>query len=378
MKKDKNLNKKKTIIISIIAIAIILFAVVGTLYEKNITIRNALDKYLFLKEKHENNLPKIQINVDSGMSIYAYKNKILTLENNLLTIYNHSGNKEDSLDVQISNPIFKSNGEYLCIAEKNGKRVYMISGKNILWQKDLENDIVDVTVNENGYLALSLSGTIHKTIIQAFDNKGTPLFRQFLSSTYVTDMDISPDNKYLAIAEVNLAGILIQSNIKVISIEKVTSEDEDSLVYTNSNQNGDLIVKLKYENKDTLVCIFDNHIETIKDNTNSVISDFKEEDVLFADINNKIVKVIAQKSNTYLQIISPTSNSVKNYEIDEPKEVYVSEDIIALNLGSEVLFYNNSGWLLKKYYATQEIDRIVLCNNLAGVVYNNKIELISL
>lgn len=372
------MNKKKIIIMSVICVAIILFAIIGTFYERNSNVRNFLDKYIFLKEKHENNLPKISINVDSEMNVYAYKNKILILENNLLTIYNHNGNKEDSLDIKISNPIFKSNGDYLCIAEKNGKKIYMIEGKNILWQKELENDIVDVIVNENGYLAISLSGTIHKTIIQTFDNKGTPLFKQFLSSTYVIDMDISPDNKYLAIAEANLSGIIIQSNIKMISIEKVTSEDSDYIVYNNSNKNGDLIVNLKYQSNDNLICIFDNHIEIVKDGTNSTISNFENEEVLFVEANNKIVKIMKQHSKTYLQTISANAGVAKNYEIDEPKEIYASDDIVALNLGSEVLFYNNSGWLIKKYYATQEIDKIVLCENLAGIVYNNKIELISL
>ncbi len=377
--KINKLNKKKIIAISIIVIAILLFAILGTLYEKNNQVRDFLDKYLFLKEKQENNLPKILINESSGLSIYSYKNKILILEDNVLTIYNHNGNKENTLDIQISNPIFKSNGDYLCIAENGGNRVYVILNKNIVWQKDLENSILDVNINSNGYLAVSMSGSIHKTIIQTFNNKGTLLFKQFLSSTYVTDMEISPDNKYLAIAEVNLSGIIIQSNIKILSIENVTSEDINSMmVYSNSNTNGDLIVKLKYQNKETLVCIFDNHIETIKDNASSTISEFKDENVLFADINNKIIKIIQQKSHTYLQIIGINSSAVKNYEIDEPKEVYVSDGVIALNLGSEILFYNTSGWLIKKYYATQEIDKIVLCENLAGIIYSNKIELISL
>lgn len=375
---EKKLNKKKIITLSIVVVVLLISAILGTLYEKVDNVRNFLDKYVFLKEKHENNLPKISINANTGLNVYSYKNKILVLENNLLTMYNQNGNEEESLDIEISNPIFKSSGDYLCIAEKGGKKIYMISGKNILWQKDLENSISDVAINSNGYLAVSLSGTIYKTIIQTFDNKGTALFKQFLSYTYVIDMDISPDNKYLAIAEVNLSGILIQSNIKILSMEKATNGDTDSAIYTNSNENGDLIINIKYQNNYMLTCIYDNHIETIKDNTNSVISDFEKEDVLFVEANNKIVKVIQEKSTTYLQIINAVTNTTKSYEIDEPKEICVSDSAIALNLGSEILFYNNSGWLIKKYCATQEIDKIVLCDNLAGVIYNDKIELISL
>lgn len=376
--KSQKLNRKKIIILIVIVVFLLLFAIVGTLYERNTNVRNFLDKYIFLKEKHENNLPQISINMTEGTEIYAYKNRILILENNLLTIYNQSGSKDTSLDIQISNPIFKTSGDYLCIAEKNGKKVYMLSGKSILWQKDLENNIVDVAINENGYMAVSLSGTIHKTIIQTFDNKGTELFKQFLSSTYVIDMDISPNNKYLAIAEANLLGILIQSNVKVISMEKATNGDTDSLIYTNSNKNGDLIVNLKYRNNDILVCAFDSHIEVIKDGAASTISNFGESQVLFVDINDKIIEIIQQDKNVYLQVTNAFSDIIKKYEIEEPKEVYTSNNIVALNLGSQVLFYSNSGWVIKKYYATQEIDKIVVSDELAGVVYNDKVELISL
>ena len=145
------------------------------------------------------------------------------------------------------------------------------------------------------------------------------------------------------------------------------------------NTNGDLIVKIKYQNKDELICVYDNHIETIKDGVSSNISDFSQEETLFADLNNKIVKIIKINSQIYLEVINNSqAQNVKEYEISEPKKIYVSDNVIAINLGSEVLFYNNSGWLIKRYNANQEINKIVVCDNLAGIVYNDKIELVSL
>ena len=192
-------------------------------------------------------------------------------------------------------------------------------------------------------------------------------------------MDISQDNKYIAVAEANVSGIMVQSNIKIISIEKAKEGDKDYITYTYASESGDLIVNLKYENKDELACIFDNHIEIIKDNTNNIITTFNEseEETLFVDLNGKIIKIIKRGNQTYLLVVN-ASGTEKEYEIEEPKDVYISDNMIILNLGSKVLFYNNSGWLVKKYYATQEINKIVVCNGLAGIVYNNKIELVSL
>lgn len=374
----KELNKKKIIKLIIVIIIFLILITIGTLYENNDHVRNFFDKYIFFKEKTENNLPKISIGSTEGLNSYAYKGTLLTLRNNLLTAYNYNGNEEYTLDIQISNPIFESKGDYLCIAEKNGTKIYVISNRMIVWQKDLEGNIADVTINSNGYVAVAISGTSYKTIIQTFDNNGIELFTKFLSTTYVMDMSISPDNKYLAVAEANVSGILIQSNIKIISIEKIKNGEKDSIEQTYLNTDGDLIVSLKYQNKDELIVVYDNHIELIKAEINSKISDFTQESVLFVETNNKIIKVIDRNSQIYLQIINADTNDYKEYEIDEPKEIYVSDNTIAINLGSEILFYNNSGWLIKKYSANQEINKIVLSDDLAGIVYNDKIELISL
>ena len=191
------------------------------------------------------------------------------------------------------------------------------------------------------------------------------------------DMSISQDSKSLAIAEANFSGIMIQSNIKIISIEKAKKGDKDSIVYTQTNTEGDLIVNLKYKTKNELVCVYDEHIEIIKDGVSSVISDFEQEETLFVDLNNKIIKIIKKDKQIYIKVMNDSQN-MREYEISEPKEIFVSDENIAINLGSEVLFYNNSGWLIKRYYASQEINKIVLCDDLAGIVYNDKIELVSL
>lgn len=146
-----------------------------------------------------------------------------------------------------------------------------------------------------------------------------------------------------------------------------------------TNTEGDLIVNIKYQTNDELICVYDDHIEAVKDGVNSKVSDFSQEETLFVDLNNKIIKIIKRNSQIYLQVVNNSQiEKVKESEISEPKEIYVSDEAIAINLGSEVLFYNNSGWLIKRYYASQEINKIVLSDNLAGIVYSDKIELVSL
>ena len=51
---------------------------------------------------------------------------------------------------------------------------------------------------------------------------------------------------------------------------------------------------------------------------------------------------------------------------------------MALNLGTEIEFINTDGWLVKRYVANQEITNIVVSDNLAGIIYRDKIEIVNL
>lgn len=52
--------------------------------------------------------------------------------------------------------------------------------------------------------------------------------------------------------------------------------------------------------------------------------------------------------------------------------------MVAINLGQEVEFINTRGGLLKRYSSLQEVQDVILGNGVAGIVYNDKVELINL
>lgn len=81
-----------------------------------------------------------------------------------------------------------------------------------------------------------------------------------------------------------------------------------------------------------------------------------------------------------IQIIDTESQNVFTYSINEiPKEMYTNNNnIIAANLGTEAIFINNNGWLLKKYNSDQEIENIVIGDNIAGIISKGNIKIISL
>ncbi len=383
---NRKLNKSKVFKLIAIVICILLIVTFIVLYTTNEKCRIIFDKYIFRKEVYEDNLPSIAIEPSANINICAYDKYIGVLNENILKLYNKSGKEEHTIEIEISNPIFEANGNYLCVAEKNGQKIYLINGKNIVWQKNLEDKIASININKNGYVSVITEGSSYKNVVYVFDADGNELFKNYLSTTSVIDTDISNDNQYLAIAEANVSGIVVQSTIKTISIEEAQKNSSESIKYSYVAAVNDLIINIKYNNKNELICMYDEHIDILNGDQNAELISLREEEALFADVNltSKAIKIIKKSDGPFnakaeLQITDIDSKKVSNYTLENiPKKVYVQGEIIAVDLGTSVVFINDRGWLVKKYQSSQEIQEIVFCNNVAGIVAKNTIKILPL
>ena len=383
--KEKVINKKKLVILIISIILIIALLSIIVIYICNKPIRSWIDKNIFRKEVMQDKVTTIELK-DENSNIYAFNKYIGILNKSEFTIYNNTGNKEKSIEVQVSNPIFDSENRFLVIAENKGKKLYVISDKDEIWNTSVDGDIAQVHINKNGYVAVVIVNTSYKTVIVMYDPQGKELFKTYLSSTRTADVSISNDNKYLAIAEVDTSGSIIQSNIKVISVEKASSDPTNSLENTYKGESGKLITDIKYQDKNKLVCMYTDSISVIENGEESTLIDNKNKKTIFQSIkiSDNIVSIEEKSSGLFtadsiVNIINVGNKNSKEYTTNSiTKEIYTSEDIIGLNLGTEIEFINKEGWLVKRYLANQEITNIVVSNSLAGIIYRDKIEIVNL
>lgn len=384
--KEKKINKKKLLLIILIIIIVISLIAMAIIYCNNKEAREWIDKNILRKEIVQDRATTIELKEEQNSNIYAFNKYIGILNKNKFEIYGNTGNKEKELEIQISSPIFNSSNRFLAIAENKGKKVYLLTDKDISWEASIEGSIADVHVNKNGYVAVVIVDTVHKTVISVYNSQGKPLFKTYLSSTRTADVAISNDNKHLAIAEVDTSGTIIQSSIKVLSIEKASSDPTNSLENTYKSEMNKLITNLKYQDKDKLVCMYTDSINIIENGKDSILVDNSNKKVIFQSVNltNNIVSIEEKSSglftaDSFVSIINTDNKNQREYTANAvTKEMYTYGNIIALNLGTEIEFINTGGWLVKRYIANQEITNIVVSDSVAGIVYRDKIEIINL
>lgn len=382
----RKINKKKLIITTIVAFIIVLLIVIIGVYYTNRQAREWIDKNIFRKEVLQDNVTTIDLSDNQNSNIYAFNKYIGILSKTKFLIYGNTGNEEKTLDIQISNPIWNSANRFLVIAENKGQKCYLIADKEISWETDVEGNIAQIHVNKNGYVAIVIVDTSYKAVIKMYNPQGKELFNTYLSSTRVVDVSISNDNKYLAIAEVDTSGTIIQSDIKIISIDKASTDPTNSLENTYKSEVNKLLTDIKYQDRNKLVCMYTDSIHVIEDGEDTTLVDNQNKKVIFQSINltNYACSVEEKSSGLFtadslVNIVNVGNQHIKQYTADSvTKELYTYGNIIALNLGTEVEFISVDGWLVKRYLANQEITKVVVSDNVAGIIYRDKIEIINL
>lgn len=383
----EKINRKTIAIAVIVVILLIVFLTIAIIYYNNKETREWIDKNIFRKEVMQDNVSTIELKENENSNIYAFNKYIGVLDKNKFKIYGSTGNIEKTLEVEISNPIFSSANRFLVMAEKKGKKLYLLTDKEITWETSVEGNISQVHVNKNGYVAVVITGTSHKTVIAMYNPEGKPLFKTFLSSTRTADITISNDNKHLAIAEIDTSGTIIQSNIKIYSIDKASSEQTDeALEKTYQSEAGKLITNIKYQDKNKLMCMYTDCIHIMENEQDNILIQKENKKMIFqsVELTNYAIAIEEKSSGLFtadsvVNIVNVENKGTKEYVVNAvTKEIYTYGNIIALNLGTEIEFINTDGWLVKRYIANQELSNIVVSDNIAGIIYRDRIEIINL
>ena len=377
--------KKLAVFIGILVILVILL-ILMIIYIYNLNFRRWCDENVLRKELLQEDTMTIELDGDENVQIYAYDKYICVFKNKSLEFYNRVGSQVSTIDLDINKAVFVSNGKYMAICEENGQKFYLISGREKIFENEVEGNITQINVNRNGYVSIVLSNASYKSIVDVYDRSGKSIFKTNLVSSIVADVSISQDSKYLAIAEIDISGIIIQSSIQIISIELAQTTPNESMLYKYEAPTDKLILNIEYQEKGKLLCMYNDSIETLQNNTSTKIIDLKENNIAFAtiELDNKIaiLKEISTgeyTSDTYASIINPETLKERQYITEDvAKSVLTVGNKIAINFGTELHIISTNGFLIKKYISETEINDIVMTDNLVGVVYRDKIQIINL
>lgn len=386
LKNQKKGKILKLLILMFILVIIVSIIILIGMYFFHLEFRQWCDENVLKKEIYQEKNKYIDLDGDENTQVYAYDKYICIFRKKTLEFYNKVGTKVSQIELDINKAVFTSKGRYMAICEENGQKFYLICGKEKLFENKIEGNISQISVSQNGYLSVVISNTSDKSIVDVYNKNGKQLFRTNLVTSIVVDVSISQDSKYLAIAEVDLSGVLIQSSIQVVSIELAQTNPKDAIQYKYEGTIDKLIVNIEYQENNNLICMYDDSIELLQEKNSKELVKLNSRKIEFMTIalNNRIslveeISTGEYTANTNVKIINPINLKEIQYTAkDIAKSIKTSENKIAINFGTNLHIINKNGILLKKYISNAEINDIVITDALVGVVYRDKIQIINL
>lgn len=376
---------RKIALLIFILLIIIAIIVVISIYFFNTEFRQWCDENVLKKEIYQEDTKYIDLDGDENTQVYAYDKYICVFRKKTLEFYNRVGSQVDKIDLNINKAVFVTAGRYMAVCEENGQEFYLISGREKIYGNEVEGNISQINVSQNGYVSVVMSDASYKSIVNVYDKDGKEIFRTNLTSK-VVDVSISQDSKYVAIAEVDLSGIFIQSKIKIISVELAQTKTDEAIIYEYKAPTDKLIINIEYQEQNNLICMYNDSIEMLQEQNDNEIVNLKNSKLIFMtiELSNKIalleeVPTGDYTANTRVRIINPVTLKERQYTVNEvAKSIITSENKIAVNLGTELYIINKDGIMLKKYISETEINNVVMTDGLVGVIYRDKIQIINL
>ena len=344
----KKRNKKKnfkiflfSILMIIVIFIIYCFSSYLSGYNSNFFEKNKFSNSLFFSNKQE--FP-INLNQNSYIDIDNINNNISVTNQKSVEIYGFNGKPKFTFDHGLENPTLRYSNKKGVVFDFYGENFKIFSSSNILFEKKLNERIIDIKIFNNGYIGIIAKSDKYFGTVIIFNSKNEEIFRWNSVDGYINTIDFKKDILY--ISTYNISDSVYNSYITEVKIKqnkqiKKVSFPDSMIINFNVKQNGNI------------VCIFDNQSSVVysngsKGNTYKYkknISNFNNTDndkyLLYFNDGNNI--------NNNIVLLDNANNLKAEYNTNaEIKKMEIKDQNISFLLNNKVISFSNSLKLKKE------------------------------
>ncbi|MDP4092376.1 MAG: DUF5711 family protein [Bacillota bacterium] len=266
-----------------------------------------------------------------------------------------------SIPISMSNPMLKVSDYGILVADVGGKDVSVISGRNVKWEKTLNDNIINADINDQGYVTVVHEAKGYKGAVTAYNPQGGEIFTRFINETHVLSSKVSPSGNQVVISSVDTSGISTDMNFEITDklgkpIKKMVKKDS-------------MLPYLTYMGNNNIIAAGDSHIVAYDKNGS------EKWDLNFNDGSVYNVAVAQGKyivaavtggdksgillNDTGIKIINSDGKQAAEYKLNsEVKNIRAYSSMTAVNTGRDVYFITTSGKLAGTYTSQNEITGV--------------------
>lgn len=324
-------------------------------------------------ERTADNVKVVPFEGASSGKFSPYGNGLICARTNYICYINSDGEIEWEQQTTVIDPLLSTDGKYIAIGSKNGTKLCLYDGSELVFEQNTEEEIRSVRVSSSGDVVLVCDREDYKGAVSVYNRSGQEVFAWSSGQNDVISADISSASRRVAVILLN-ADRQVYSIIRVFDINTAESAEmafEDTILF-----------KVEYTG-DTITGFGDNSLVCMT-STGRVISDkrFDMVDIMGVSCDpegNKlmyldsagtpVLQIYGRKGVLEAEIVADSSSECM--DIDGRYILYSS--------GRNVILRRTGSDRINEYVATMDILELVLINSSTyAVIHSNSIELVTL
>lgn len=155
--------------------------------------------------------------------------ELLVCSPNSIRLYGGDGQISVDKTVSMTNPTVSVVGKNALIYDIGGQNLFVYAGREECFSltQPTDSPLLSADLNDNGWLIVVSQESGFKGTVTVYDSSyGTPQIRLSLSSRFVMDAALSPDNKSMALLTMGLVDGTFESRVELYRLER-TEEETD-------------------------------------------------------------------------------------------------------------------------------------------------------
>ncbi|MBQ4130843.1 MAG: hypothetical protein IJD71_00705 [Clostridia bacterium] len=133
-------------------------------------------------------------------SVTSVDNKVYALTNSHLCAYNFSGKNFLQIQHNFSNPVLSVSKERALIYNRESNKFLISNNSGVLFEQNLEKPIYCADISNNGSVAFACESASYSAQVLVFDKNMKQYYTWYLADGLISDVAISNNGKYLAVA----------------------------------------------------------------------------------------------------------------------------------------------------------------------------------
>lgn len=298
----------------------------------------------------------------------AYKDFIVRCGSSGIWFLDKTGEVIRSEGLIYNNPIIKTNGSLILVADQGTGDLAVLNNESIQWSEKIDESILNADISEDGYVTLITTAKRDNNEVRVFESHGVELFRKVIANDFAVSANISPSEDRLVLSAVSTGAA------GAFSVYKFYDMKGENIAELSFNTISELFPIFSYNSNGSIFAVGDKAAVSI-DPTGTVVWDKKFHRVAGAAPagNGQFAVAADSDEGSILKIYQSDGKELASCELPgKPEGLNAIRGVVCVNTSDIVYFYNSKGSIISKYSTGSPIQQVCFFNKHQAAVVTDR------